>query len=541
MNCSGCGVELDPSLDQVNTAVDQILETSLRDANARGGVCPLCGHCKDVPYSHRKSFQFGLLLTCLTLALGTGIAFHQWRQTQREAVAKDIVARMSANVEAVRLIGQPIVLDIGLEGKVTEDETGWKESRLTVPVHGPNGKATIHVIGGKGAGPWVFTTFEIDFENEHKKMDLVSGRVTEYNPNGYVDVHTEAATVPQYADSVAAPPHLNGHFPCVFASIAGNQVIPQLGTCQMPFLTVGPVERFEADLRYGRFVLRETDLYLHDVFDVPLTRTYASLDWVHPNPVHAFGRNCNHPFDIAPLGPRNPYTYQLIALEDSDILYFDRITRGTGYADAVYQHTETATKFYKATQRWNGAGWTTKLVDGSEIHFPESYNAKNMAQGAATEIVDANGNRLELRRDAKRNLQEIRTPHGHSIKFKYDHMARVIQAEDDGGTWAHYSYNSDGMLQDVLLSSGRGQHYEYSGVLMTRIIDEKGKTLLRNSYADRFLVRQDFGNDKSYAYDYEWNESGRYLQRVRISLPNGEREEVQPGTSLPDFVKYKAR
>lgn len=140
--------------------------------------------------------------------------------------------------------------------------------------------------------------------------------------------------------------------------------------------------RFEADLRYGRFVLRETDLHLKDVFDVPLTRTYASNDWAHSNPIHAFGRNSNHPYDIAPLGTRNPYTYQYIALEDSDLVYFDRISKGTGYADAVYQHTETSTKFYKATQKWNGNGWTTKLSDGSEIHFPESYNAKNMAQGS---------------------------------------------------------------------------------------------------------------------------------------------------------------
>jgi uncharacterized membrane protein YvbJ len=37
MNCNGCGVELDPSEEQVNTAVDQVLETSLRDAQKKGG------------------------------------------------------------------------------------------------------------------------------------------------------------------------------------------------------------------------------------------------------------------------------------------------------------------------------------------------------------------------------------------------------------------------------------------------------------------------------------------------------------------------
>ena len=35
MNCRGCGVELDPSQEQVNTTVEEILETSLKDAERK--------------------------------------------------------------------------------------------------------------------------------------------------------------------------------------------------------------------------------------------------------------------------------------------------------------------------------------------------------------------------------------------------------------------------------------------------------------------------------------------------------------------------
>jgi hypothetical protein len=41
MNCHGCGVELDPAQEQVNTTIDQILETSLNDAEKKGGVSAL--------------------------------------------------------------------------------------------------------------------------------------------------------------------------------------------------------------------------------------------------------------------------------------------------------------------------------------------------------------------------------------------------------------------------------------------------------------------------------------------------------------------
>jgi YD repeat-containing protein len=536
MNCNGCGVELDPSEEQVNASVDQILETSLKDADKKGGVCPLCGHSKDVPYSHRKAVLFGLLLACLLISIAAGIVVHNSQQTQRTAVANDAVARMTNNPDVVKFLGKPITIRPGIQGEVKQDETGWKEAHLTIPVHGPNGEAIVYVIGGHAAGPWVFTTFEVDFEKQHQKVDLVSGRVVEYDPNTYVDVHTQTAAVPQYTNTVAAEARFDGEFPCVFASVGAGNVIPQLGKCAMPTQHTGAIDRFEIDLRNGNFVLRQSDLYLKDVFEVPLTRSYRSYDWVSTNPVHAFGRNANHPFDIAPIGTRNPYTYQMIVLEDGDFLYFDRISKGTGYADSVFQHTETSTRFYKAIERWNGSGWTTKLTDGSEIHFPESYNARNLAQGAPTEMRDADGNRLELHRDSQRNLQEIRTPHGHGIKFSYDDLSRITRAEDDAGNWARYEYNSEGMLTSSTLSSGRERHYDYDGAHMTRIADENGRVLLRNWYQREVVIRQGFANGAIYQYAYDWAPDRYYPDRVVITLPDFTKQVVRVSDSVAEFV-----
>src|SRR5258708_13521828 len=161
----------------------------------------------------------------------------------------------------------------------------------------------------------------------------------------------------------------------------------------------------------------------------------------------------------------------MTALEDGDFIYFDRISKGTGYADAVFQHTETSTRFYRAITSGNGNGWTTKVADGSEIRFPESYNAKNLAQGASTEMRDPMGNKLELQRDPQRNLREILTPHGHWIKLAYDDEARITHAEDDSGRWVKYGYNSDGMLISASNSSGQERHYEYLDPLMTATPD----------------------------------------------------------------------
>ena len=537
MNCRGCGVELDPSSQQVNVAVDQILESSLQDAQRRGGVCPLCGHDKRVPLSQRNSVLFALLLAWVVAVIALTAVLIQTRRTKRAEATNDAFARMSAKPEIVRRLGQPISISSGLRGDVEQDETGWEEVHLTIPIHGPNGDALVHVVGGRSTGPWVFTTFEVDFEKQHEKLDLVSGRIVSYDPSGYIEVHTQAAAVPDYSQTVAAPPRFDGSFPCVFASVNGREVAPVLGKCAMPTMHDHPVDRFEADLRYGNFVLRETDLFLDDQFKVPLTRTYVSNEWIAPNPVYAFGRLSNHPYDIAPLGTRNPYTYQVIVLEDGDFLYFDRISRGTGYADSVFQHTETSTRFYKAITRWNGRGWTTRLADGSEIHFPESYNARSLAQGAPTEMTDPSGNRLELVRDAKRDLQQIRTPHGHWIKFTYDDLSRITRAEDDKGNWVKYEYRPFGMLGAAIHSSGRERHYQYEGELMTYVTDESGRLLLHNWYQGRFLVRQQFANGDVYSYKYDWRLGEPCCPRkVTVTSPDHIRDVAIPD-SVPNLVR----
>jgi hypothetical protein len=331
---------------------------------------------------------------------------------------------------------------------------------------------------------------------------------------------------------------LSGEFPCVYAIVRNGQVSSQLGTCSMPLVRSGPVDRFETDLRYGRFVMRQTDLLLDDTFKVPLTRTYASDDWIpYENRVHAFGRNANHPFDIALLGSRNPYTYVMLALEDSDFIYFDRISAGTGYQDAVYQHTETATKFYKAEIKWNGNGWTTRLEDGSQIFFPESYNGTNAAQGAAAEIRDSTGNRLILHRDRQRNLTEIETPHGHWIRLKTDGQARIFLAEDDHGNWTSYQYSTEGMLAQASSSSGEVRNYVYDGTLMTQVLDGHGRVLVRNWYDDGLLKKQQFGDGSVYLYNFESSPGGRCRKTATVTLPGGVKKRIEVESFVPAAVK----
>ncbi len=273
------------------------------------------------------------------------------------------------------------------------------------------------------------------------------------------------------------------------------------------------------------------------IFAAPFTRSYNSSDWIHPNPVHAFGRNTNQTYDIAPVGSRNPYTWQAIALDDENFVYFDRISPGTSYADAVFRHTETSGRFYKAITYWNGNGWTTRLSDGSMIVFPESYQAKKMADGAPYEIVGPAGNKLVLRRDADRNLQEIRTAHG-VITIAHDDSGYITRAQDNEGRWVSYQYNSDGMLVSAIYSSGSERHYEYDDFRMTVVRDEKGHVLLRNQYANgRNILAQQFEDGNVYRYLYQWTSNGQYAERAGVLLPDGTQRIIETGSSVSGYLK----
>lgn len=344
--------------------------------------------------------------------------------------------------------------------------------------------------------------------------------------------------VKQYSSQNAPKARMKDQHPCVYFSVEPKTEEPAVGDCGMSTsLFTDPVDRFEVDLRYGNFVVRQTDLFLNDDFAVPLTRVYTSLDWFEPNHVHAFGKNTNHTYDIAPLGMKYPYSWLAIALEDSDFLSFDRVSQGTGWADAVFRHTETDGRFYKAITYWNDKGWTTKLTDGSSITFPVAYKPQKIADGAPIEIQDAKGNRLQLIRDADHKIEEIHTSKGHLMRFTYNDQGWIMRAEDDLGHWVVYLYNSDGMLVTVLYSSGKKRLYDYDGTNLTAISDEEDRVLVHNTYENERIVSQEFPDGKVYEYSYQWSKNGQYVESATLRLPDGAWQAVETGAFVPNYVK----
>jgi YD repeat-containing protein len=303
-----------------------------------------------------------------------------------------------------------------------------------------------------------------------------------------------------------------------------------------------PVNEFQVDLHSGMFALRQTDLFIPDVMPLSLTRTYRVWD----ERSRAFGIGANHPYDICPTGTRFPYTYLDLNLEDGRQIHFPRISTGTGYADAVYRHEETSSEFYGAQFSWNGDGWTLDFADRRVFLFPEAYAAKNCAQGATTEMRDEKGNRIQLKRDKVRNLEELVSPSGHAIAFKYDGSDRIIEADDDAGHIRKYSYYSHGHLETV--SDGERVLYRFEYVrlpqpagydpyFMTSITDGHGTELIRNWYADGSRVsKQRLADGQVFGYNYLFDGRFQVVETV-VTLPSGQERRFFFRDGMPSNEK----
>ena len=328
-----------------------------------------------------------------------------------------------------------------------------------------------------------------------------------------------------------SPPAWDGSQPwLVISATAGDGRMRLKASIEMVKPSVrhdAAVNEFVVNLRNGNFKLLQTDLFVPDVVPLSLTRSYYAWD---PHR-HAFGVGTNHPYDICPTGTRFPYTYQVLNLEDGSQVYMPRISKGTGYADAVFRYDRSSSEFYGAMTAWNGNGWTMTFRDGGKIYFPEAYWAKNYAQGAPTEMVDAAGHRTQLKRSKVRNLEKLISPSGHTITLKYDASDRIVEARDDAGHFRSYSYGNDGHVNTVSDASHVLYRFEYQRLmsggdndpwLLTAVLDGDWNVLVRNKFFNGRVTEQALADGEIYRYEYRLK--GSEVLQTTVTMASGEKK-----------------
>ena len=93
-------------------------------------------------------------------------------------------------------------------------------------------------------------------------------------------------------------------------------------------------------------------------------RTYRQLD----NVSRPFGIGTTHSYAVF-LSSQNPYQEVDLILPDGGRVHYVRTSPGTGYQDAVFEHTATPTRFYKSKIIWIPGGWQLTMKDGTQLVF----------------------------------------------------------------------------------------------------------------------------------------------------------------------------
>jgi YD repeat-containing protein len=196
----------------------------------------------------------------------------------------------------------------------------------------------------------------------------------------------------------------------------------------------------------GQFVLEKTDLALQDVIPLALTRTYRAVD----NASRAFGIGTTHAYRWF-IWFGNPYQEGDLILPDGKRIHYVRISPGTSFADAVFEHTSSPTPFTNRGWRGTARAGTSRLKDGTVYVFGNEAPLQS--------FHDRFGNTVQLTWSSTNsfgsgygNLLKITSPTGRFIAFSYDGFDRITQAKDNIGRTVGYEYGASGRLWTALNS-----------------------------------------------------------------------------------------
>jgi RHS repeat-associated protein len=264
------------------------------------------------------------------------------------------------------------------------------------------------------------------------------------------------------------------------------------------------------DTGTGLFVQTNTDLVVADTLPIRLRRTYRPED----NASRAFGIGATHQYEMF-LWSINNYQEVDLILPDGGRIHYVRISPGTGWTDAVYEHTTTPSVFYKSRISWNGSGWDLRFKDGTVYVFPEFAPLQS--------IRDRYGNQITITRSGGNsgNITQVTSPNGRWLQFTYDGSNRIAQAKDNSGRTISYAYDAGGRLWKVTDAAGVTEYtYDNSNRMLT-LKDAREIVYLTNEYnsAGR-VIKQTQADNSTYQIAYTLDTNGEITQ-TDVTDPRG--------------------
>jgi YD repeat-containing protein len=244
-----------------------------------------------------------------------------------------------------------------------------------------------------------------------------------------------------------------------------------------------PLHKGGVSTGIGLYTREDEDLIVSDTVPLVLRRTY--LSGYHAS--KQFGVGATHPGEWYLIGDSATFQWVELILADGGRIRFHRVSSGTSFANALFEHWSTPSSFFGSRLGWVGLQWALRFADGSLASF-QSCGPANTAC-SLIEMRDADGHRIRYIRDRSGLLLKIQGP-TREIAFDYDANRRIVHAYDSPTHGVRYSYDEGGRVSQVVSSDGTVRAYTYNSRDEMLTIDEPG-WVISNTFDDSGrVVRQ---------------------------------------------------
>lgn len=120
-------------------------------------------------------------LAVFFVALVGSIALIVFSAIKSTDVYKEALTRAKAHPAVIEAIGLPITEGLLVSGNTSVNGASG-EANLSIPISGPNGKATIYVAATKSLGQWNYSGLVAEIEKTHERINLLQNAAVPSRP-----------------------------------------------------------------------------------------------------------------------------------------------------------------------------------------------------------------------------------------------------------------------------------------------------------------------------------------------------------------------
>jgi YD repeat-containing protein len=245
-----------------------------------------------------------------------------------------------------------------------------------------------------------------------------------------------------------------------------------------------PLHEGHFDLGTGLYIREDDDFVLHATPSFVFRRTYRTED----RRSREFGIGATHNADWYLVGDPSAFQWAALVFADGGRVQFNRVSKGTSYSNALFEHWTSSTRFAGSRLGWSGSEWLLRLYDGSLMRISPCGPVPG-SKCTLLDMRDWDGHHVKFQRGLGMRLLRIDTG-AQSIEFAYDDRQRVIEARDNGGHHLRYTYDEAGRLVRAVASDGIVRSYGYDAMDRMTHVEEPGRVIENTYDAEGLLTSQ---------------------------------------------------